>query len=45
MPALAITPSRLWKKALIGLLLSYEARKQDAAKKQTFFFIFNSLQR
>lgn len=40
MPALAITPSRLWKKALIGLLLSDEAGKTGCSQETDVFFYF-----
>lgn len=37
MLALATPLSQLWRKALICLLLLYEAGKQDAATERTFF--------
>lgn len=39
MSALAIPPSWLWRKALIRLLLLYEAEKLDAATEETFIFL------
>lgn len=39
MAALAIPPSQLWWKALICLLLLYEAGKQDAATGWTVIFL------